>query len=86
MAKLVENGIPEQIKIIIADLLGIEESEITTKSNLRDDLQADSLDAVECVMLLEDHFKIQISDEEAEEASTFEAIVAIVTEKVSYVQ
>lgn len=86
MAKLVENGIPEQIKIIIADLLGIEESEITPKSNLRDDLQADSLDAVECVMLLEDHFKIQISDEEAEESSTFEAIVALVTEKVSYVQ
>ncbi|WP_027702531.1 acyl carrier protein [Metaclostridioides mangenotii] len=58
----------ERIKEIIADQLGLDDTEeITTTSSLVDDLEADSLDAVEIVMALEDEFDIEIPDEEAEQ-------------------
>ncbi|WP_315169604.1 acyl carrier protein [Metaclostridioides mangenotii] len=58
----------ERIKEIIADQLGLDDTEeITTTTSLVDDLEADSLDAVEIVMALEDEFDIDIPDEEAEQ-------------------
>ncbi|GAA0241285.1 acyl carrier protein [Metaclostridioides mangenotii] len=58
----------ERIKEIIADQLGLDDTEeITTTTSLVDDLEADSLDAVEIVMALEDEFDIEIPDEEAEQ-------------------
>lgn len=84
MAK--EKDSTERIKEIIADLMGMDESEITPLSNLKDDLMLDSLDAVENVMLIEEAFGIEINDEESEELVTVEDIVNLVTEKVSHVQ
>lgn len=58
----------ERIKEIIADQLGLDDTEeITTTTSLVDDLEADSLDAIEIVMALEDEFDIDIPDEEAEQ-------------------
>ena len=54
---------------IIADQLGLEEKDIasiTAETSLMKDLKADSLDAVEVVMALEDEYEIKIPDEEAE--------------------
>lgn len=57
----------EKIKEIIADQLGLDDiDEITMTTSLVDDLEADSLDAVEIVMALEDEYDIEIPDEEAE--------------------
>ncbi|MBS5787659.1 MAG: acyl carrier protein [Clostridioides difficile] len=57
----------ERIKEIIADQLGLDDiDEITMTTSLVDDLEADSLDAVEIVMALEDEYDIEIPDEEAE--------------------
>ena len=54
---------------IIADQLSLDENEvlsITAETSLMKDLKADSLDAVEVVMALEDEYGIKIPDEEAE--------------------
>lgn len=83
MAK--EKDTTERIKEIIADLMGMDESEITPLSNLKDDLMFDSLDSTEAIMLVEEAFGIEINDEEAEELVTVEDIVNLVTEKVSHV-
>lgn len=57
----------ERVREIIADQLGVDELDsITLKTSLIDDLEADSLDAVEVIMALEDEFGIEIPDEEAE--------------------
>ncbi|NBG89105.1 acyl carrier protein [Isachenkonia alkalipeptolytica] len=57
----------EKVKGIIVEQLGLEESqEIKKDTSLINDLEADSLDAVEIVMAIEDEFGIEIPDEDAE--------------------
>ena len=66
MAKSVE----EKVKEIIVEQLGVEEDDVTPNAKFIEDLGADSLDTVEIVMALEEHFDIQIPDEDAEKIST----------------
>ena len=56
----------EQVKKIVVDHLGIEESKVTSDSKFIDDLGADSLDTVELVMAFEEAFDVEIPDEKAE--------------------
>ncbi len=69
----------EEIKAIIVDLLGADESKITMDARFREDLEADSLDLVELIMAFEDKFGGEISDEDAQKITT-------VGEAVKYVQ
>ena len=59
-------SVEKRIKEIVAEQLGVEESQVTNEASFMDDLGADSLDTVELVMALEDEFDIEIPDEEAE--------------------
>ena len=61
-----EKDMLEKIKPIIADQLGVEESEITLESSFNKDLGADSLDLFEMVMEFEDEFDIEIPTEDLE--------------------
>lgn len=72
----------ETVKSVVAEQLGVDESEITMESSFNDDLEADSLDIVELMMALEDEFKIEISDEEAGNISTIGDIVEYIKERV----
>ena len=56
----------DKIKEIIIEQLQVDESEVTMDTNMMKDLSADSLDAVEIIMAIEDEFAIEIPDEEAE--------------------
>ena len=56
----------ERIKDIISEQLNIDSTKITLEANLKEDLGADSLDAVEVIMALEDEFGITIDDETAQ--------------------
>ncbi len=60
----------KQIKSIASDKLSISEDQVTEEASFIDDLGADSLDTVELVMALEDEFKMDIPDEEAEKLTT----------------
>ena len=59
-----------EIKAIIVDLLGAEESKITMDARFREELEADSLDLVELIMAFEDKFGAEISDEDAQKILT----------------
>ncbi len=66
----------ERVKGIIEEQLGITDLEkITEDTNLEDDLGADSLDAVEIIMAVEDEFELEIPDNVAEELKTVLEIV-----------
>ncbi len=57
----------EKIKAIIAEQLGLTDSSaILPGTSLMNDLAADSLDAVEIIMSIEDEFDVEIPDEVAE--------------------
>ena len=63
-------NIRERLKKIIVDQLGVDESEVVSSASFVEDLNADSLDLVELIMSLEEEFKVQISDEDAEKITT----------------
>ncbi len=60
----------KKIKSISSDKLSISEDQVTEEASFIDDLGADSLDTVELIMALEDEFKMDIPDEEAEKLTT----------------
>ncbi|MGL5507704.1 MAG: acyl carrier protein, partial [Paraclostridium sp.] len=55
--------------------LGADDKEVTMETSLMKDLEADSLDAVEIIMALEDEFSIEIPDTEAEKFANIGDIV-----------
>lgn len=60
---------------IIVDQLGVENEGITMETSLMEDLEADSLDAVEIIMSLEDEFDMEIPDTAAENFKSIGDIV-----------
>ena len=64
--KTIDPKVPEKVHNIIVEQLGVEDEEVRYESSFVDDLGADSLDTVELVMALEEEFKIEIPDEDAE--------------------
>lgn len=65
----------DKVKDIIVENLGCDESEVTMEATLMDDLGADSLDAVELSLALEDELGVKIPDEDFEKMTTVKDIV-----------
>lgn len=71
----------KRVKEIIADQLSIDDLDsITLNTSLTEDLEADSLDAVEVIMALEDEYGIEIPDEEAEKFTSIGDICSFIEE------
>ena len=70
------------IKGMIIDQLGVSEDELQLETNLMKDLEADSLDAVEIIMAIEDEDDIEIPDEDAERFQTIGDIVSYVEKAI----
>ena len=75
------SDIEARVKKIIAEQLGVEESQVTNEASFVDDLGADSLDTVELVMALEEEFEIEIPDEDAEKITTVQQAIEYVNER-----
>lgn len=76
------SSVEERIKKIICEQLEVKEDEVVPSASLVDDLRADSLDAVELIMALEEEFEIEIPDEEAEKILTVKDIMDHITAAV----
>ncbi len=74
----------DKVKSIIIEQLGLDdEDKLTLEASLMKDLEADSLDAVEIIMAIEDEFDIEVSDEDAEAFENIGDIVKYIEEKVN---
>tara|TARA_B100002049_G_C15771864_1_gene247099 strand:- start:215 stop:451 length:237 start_codon:yes stop_codon:yes gene_type:complete len=71
----------EQVKKIVIDHLGIDESKITLESKFIEDLGADSLDTVELVMAFEENFNIEIPDDAAGTITTVQDAINFIESK-----
>ena len=65
----------EELKAIVAENLGVEESELTMETSFREDLEADSLDLFEMVMAVEEKYDVEIPSEELENLNTIADVI-----------
>ena len=71
-----------RVDAVIRSVLGLESGTVAATSRLREDLGADSVDAVMLVMALEREFKGKISDAEADRLSTVEEVVDYISLRI----
>lgn len=65
----------EELRAIVAENLGVEESELTMETSFREDLEADSLDLFEMVMAVEEKYDVEIPSEELENLNTIADVI-----------
>ena len=68
---------------IVSRRLKWELSDLSLETNLRKDLNADSIDSVEVIYELEDLYEIVIEDEVAEDLQTIGSIIDVITERTN---
>lgn len=66
----------ERVAEIVANELNVSKDEISLETDIQTDLGADSLDAVELMMALEEEFDVQIPDEDAQGFKKIKDIVS----------
>ncbi|MBS7390157.1 MAG: acyl carrier protein, partial [Oscillospiraceae bacterium] len=60
----------EKVREIICEQFDVDEESVTLDTDIREDLDADSLDMVDLVMSFEDEFKIEVPDSAIETVKT----------------
>ena len=71
----------DKLKDIIKDDLGYEIADLTLESTL-EDMGADSLDAVELIMAIEEEYDIEIAEADALEFTSLGNIVSYIESKI----
>lgn len=72
----------EVIRSVIVEIKDIPEEQIKLESSFEEDLDADSLDIVEMLMLLEEKYDMQIPEEDAETMKTVKNVVDYIEAKI----
>lgn len=72
-------SVEEKVKKIIMDQLSVSAEEVTPEASFIEDLGADSLDLTELIMAMEEEFKLEIDDEDAQK-------ILKVQDAISYVE
>lgn len=70
----------EKVREIICEQFDVDEESVTLDADIREDLDADSLDMVDLVMSFEDEFKIEVPDSAIETVKTVGDIVKFIEE------
>lgn len=68
----------DEVKKILIDVIGLPEDEVSLKSHLYDELDADSLDISQVVLSLDNKYKIDIDQQDVLNFETVEDIVKYV--------
>lgn len=73
----------DEVKEILSEQLDVDADRIELTTNLSDDLGADSLDAIDVVMTIEDQYSIEVPDDVIETMKTVEDIVNFIETNIS---
>lgn len=68
----------EKVVELVASELSVSKEELNASTHLQNDLNADSLDAVELIMSVEEEFDIEIPDEAAQNLKTIGDLVSFI--------
>lgn len=74
-----KENIEKDIIAIIADISGFEPEEITREKNFFQDLEVDSIKAIEITVAIEKKFKISVRDEDVPQIATVDQAVSLVS-------
>ncbi|EPP35609.1 acyl carrier protein [Chlamydia ibidis] len=74
-------SLEDDVKAIIVEQLGVDPSEVTETASFIEDLNADSLDLTELIMTLEEKFKFEITEEEAETLRTVGDVIHYIKQR-----
>lgn len=83
-ANVREHDVAQKVRGVVAEQLGVQEDEILPSSTFGDDLGADSLDVVECLMALEEEFEVEIPEADAEEFETVKDLIDYIVARMEY--
>ena len=72
----------KKIQKLLSTQFDVSEDKITMQTDIAKDLGADSLDVIDILMSVEDEFKIEVPDEDAENVKTVEQMVEYVKNKL----
>lgn len=73
--------VENKLRTIVSKLFLVDEAEVSLNDDLVEDLRADSLDIVELVMEIEDHFNMEIEEDDSDRWKTFGDVVRYVVAK-----
>ena len=68
----------EELQQMIAEKLSVEAGDIRLESHFIDDLGADSLDLADLVMVIEDKYEVDFSNEDTDEFQTVGDVVTVI--------
>jgi acyl carrier protein len=68
--KEMADNVEDRVRKIIIEQLEVTPDKVKPEATFSEDLKADSLAVVELVLALEEHFKIEIPDEDTEKIKT----------------
>ncbi len=78
-----QHDVEREIVDIIADISGFETEEISPDKNFFDDLEIDSIKAIEITVAIEKKFKISVRDEDVPNITTVREAVALVNSLIA---
>jgi acyl carrier protein len=76
-------NVEKEVISIIADISGFEEDEVTLAANMQEQLEIDSIKAIEITVALEKKYKISIRDEDIPNIITVRHAVDAVSNLIS---
>jgi len=78
---MTKEEIESQVREIIVEKFQVAPEKVTVEAKLDADLGADSLDLVDLMMILEDKFSLEISDDQAEKIKTVGDVITYILEQ-----
>ena len=68
----------EVVSRVLVDALSVDKSAVVLDAKLKEDFEADSLDAVEIIMMLEEEFGIEVDPDQAGAIDTVADLVSMI--------